>query len=53
MIAQWFWFGLMIACVLWYSVITLYVGIKGAQDIRGMFGRLASNRNVDSEIRKQ
>jgi hypothetical protein len=30
------WFWLVWACVLWYSTVTLYVGIKGAVDIRQM-----------------
>ena len=52
MIAQWFWFGMTMACVLWYSAITLYVGVKGAQDIRGMLSRLAENQDRDADISK-
>ncbi|MCC7086380.1 MAG: hypothetical protein IT427_15365 [Pirellulales bacterium] len=44
MTAHWFWFGLTAACVLWYSLITLYVAIKGAGDIRTMLGALRRNK---------
>lgn len=37
-----FWLVLTIACVVWYSTITLYVAFKGAFDIRGMLARLAA-----------
>lgn len=35
-----FWFILTLACLLWYSTVTLYVSIKGAGDIREMLRRL-------------
>jgi hypothetical protein len=28
------------ACVAWYSTITVYISIQGWRDIRGMLGRL-------------
>jgi hypothetical protein len=37
---HWFWGGLTIACVLWYSTITIYVAVKGAIDIKQMLVRL-------------
>ena len=40
MTAHWFWFALVIAVVVWYSTITLWVAIKGALDIREMVARL-------------
>lgn len=49
MIAQWFWFAMTIACVIWYSAITVYVAVKGAQDIRGMLARLAKTNDQDAE----
>jgi hypothetical protein len=42
--AEWFWWGITMACMSWYAVITLYVAIKGAGDIRGMFSRLAAKQ---------
>ncbi len=40
MTAHWFWLALVIAVVVWYSTITLWVAIKGALDIREMVARL-------------
>jgi hypothetical protein len=42
MIAEhWFWWLLTMACVAWYSTITIYVAVKGLKDIRGMLRRLS------------
>ena len=40
---HWFWWALTIACVIWYSTITVYVAIKGASDIKNMLARLATD----------
>jgi hypothetical protein len=37
----WFWWLLTMACVVWYSTITVYVAIRGAMDIKEMLKRLA------------
>ena len=39
---HWFWGALTIACVVWYSTITVYVAIKGAVDIKHMLARLGN-----------
>jgi len=39
-----FWWLLTMACVVWYSTITIYVTIKGIADIRGMLRRLSARR---------
>jgi hypothetical protein len=39
---HWFWGGLTIACVVWYSTITIYVAVKGAIDIKQMLARLGN-----------
>lgn len=39
---HWFWWLLVMACVIWYSTITVYVAIKGAYDIVHMLRRLAN-----------
>ena len=39
---HWFWGATTIACLTWYSTITIYVAIRGAADIRGMLRRLSS-----------
>jgi hypothetical protein len=41
---HWFWFLLTVACVIWYSTVTIYVAVKGALDIKGMLRRLQSKR---------
>jgi hypothetical protein len=38
--AAFFWWLLTMAAVVWYSTVTVYVAIRGAGDIRGMFQRL-------------
>jgi hypothetical protein len=35
-----FWWLTCLACVIWYSSITIYVAVKGAFDIRDMLARL-------------
>ena len=35
-----FWWGLTVACLVWYSTITVYVSVRGIRDIRNMLGRL-------------
>jgi len=49
---HWFWFSLTIACVVWYSTITVYVAIKGAADIKHMLARLERSSEMELE-RKQ
>jgi hypothetical protein len=36
-----FWWLLAMACIVWYSTITIYVSVKGVADIRDMLGRLS------------
>lgn len=45
---HYFWFLLTLACVVWYSTITVYVAIKGSVDIREMLVRL-KQQNDESE----
>lgn len=42
---HWFWGALTIACLAWYSTITIYVAIKGAADIREMLQRLSRGKH--------
>jgi hypothetical protein len=44
-----FWWLLTFACVAWYLVVTVYVAIKGAADIKSMLARLAANRDEESD----
>jgi hypothetical protein len=38
---HWVWWLLVVACLAWYSTITIYVAIRGVKDIREMLQRLA------------
>jgi hypothetical protein len=38
-----FWWLLTMACVVWYSTVTVYVAIKGAADIKEMLSRLGES----------
>jgi len=35
------------ACVVWYSTITVYVAIKGAGDIKQMLARLDKRKKAE------
>jgi hypothetical protein len=37
---HWFWWLITMACVVWYSTITVYVTVKGISDIKVMLKRL-------------
>lgn len=43
----WFWQILLIAVLVWYAAITLYVAVRGAFDIRGMLRELGSRQHDD------
>ena len=44
-----FWWALSMACVIWYSTITVYVAIRGAGDIKHMLARLGKGRKRETE----
>ena len=46
---HWFWWAMTMACVIWYSTITVYVAIKGASDIKNMLARLGAEQEKDAE----
>jgi hypothetical protein len=39
---HWFWWLMVLAVLLWYSTVTVYVAVRGTLDIRGMLRRLAA-----------
>ncbi|MCX7826206.1 MAG: hypothetical protein N2689_11710 [Verrucomicrobiae bacterium] len=49
MTKHWFWWLLTMACVVWYSTITLYVAIRGAIDIKHMLAHLGRHRPSPNE----
>lgn len=40
-----FWFILTVACLVWYSTITVYVAIRAVWDIRNMLARLQATQD--------
>jgi hypothetical protein len=42
-----FWWLLTMACVVWYSTITIYVSVKGIADIRDMLKRISLRQSDD------
>lgn len=48
---HWFWLCIVVACVVWYSTITIVVAIKGAYDIRSMLQSLKTGaRTTDTDV---
>ena len=37
---HWFWWLLTLACLAWYSIVTVFVAVRGALDIKDMLRRL-------------
>ena len=46
------WFWLAWACVIWYSTVTVYVGVRGAFDIKHMLRNLKDNQQASGEEKK-
>jgi hypothetical protein len=44
-----FWLIVTIACLLWFSTVTVYVAIRGAFDIKHMLARLRDLRDENTE----
>lgn len=45
---HWFWWLLSVACVAWYSTVTVYVAIKGTGDIKRMFAFMSKQLEASS-----
>ena len=45
---HWFWWLLTVASMLWYTVITAYVAVKGAFDIQHKLARLSRQNREGS-----
>ncbi len=41
---HWFWWGITLAVMAWYSTVTVYVAVRGTKDIREMLRRLRDGR---------
>jgi hypothetical protein len=46
------WFWLAWACVIWYSTVTVYVGVRGFADIKHMLRRLEGKDEARGEEKK-
>ena len=44
---HWFWWLLTMACVVWYSTITVYVSIRGTADIKSLLRTLSKEKEND------
>jgi len=42
---HWIWWSLTVACLVWYSTVTVYVAVRGVIDIKGMLRRLSQPGN--------
>jgi len=42
---HWFWGTMTLACLVWYSTITIYIAIKGIGDIRNMLRKLSNSKD--------
>jgi hypothetical protein len=43
---HWAWWLLTMACIAWYSSVTVYVSVKGAFDIKHMLRRLSGDTGI-------
>jgi len=44
----WFWEASAIGCMLWYTVATVYIAVRGVADIRGMLVKLRQDNEKNS-----
>ena len=47
------WWLITMACVVWYSTVTVYVAFKGIADIRNMLARLAKAKSSELAISRR
>ncbi len=47
-----FWLLVLIGVLTWYTFITIYVGIRGAFDIRGMLRELGNRRDDVNQAKR-
>lgn len=44
-----FWWLLSMACLVWYSTITVYVAVRGCLEIRKMLARLKQDQPTEDQ----
>ncbi len=43
---HWFWGATTLACLTWYSTITIYIAFRGVGNIRDMLRRLSNSKDA-------
>lgn len=46
---HWVWGTVMIAVLVWYSTITIYIAIRGAFDVKDMLAELGSRKDAQNK----
>ena len=46
MFDHWFWGLITLSSIVWYSTITIYIAIKGFDDIKEMLGKLSKSEKI-------
>jgi hypothetical protein len=49
MMEHWFWWLVTMACIIWYSTVTIFVAIRGFKDIKQMLSRLSAKKKHATE----
>jgi len=47
---QWFWEAVIVGCLLWYTIATVYIAIRGVADLKGMLARLKTTTRAPPPI---
>ena len=50
-IASWFWLLMVVAVLVWYSTVVVYVAIRGGLDIKHMLARLKSKMDAENDAK--
>ncbi len=48
---HWFWWIVMVAVLIWYATVTIFVAIRGLVDIKQMLRRLADFKTNEKDDR--
>lgn len=46
----WFWEAVAVGCMVWYSLATIYIAVRGVADIRGMLLRLRQDNEEKNSV---
>ena len=47
---EWFWTAITVACLAWYTTMTVFVAFRGVIDIRNMLARLRKDQSLFEEV---